>query len=79
MAETRLDLSVIKDSLVRRLREIPSSPVRIRDSRLRKLASEFRRTELENCNDIIPCDLTKWGFPANMSFDDFLYEALYGR
>jgi hypothetical protein len=72
-----MDLSFLKDSLVRRLREIPSSPARVRDSRLRKLASEFNKTELENCNDIIPCDLSRWGFPKSMSFDNFLYEALW--
>jgi len=65
-----------KKLLVEQLRGIPSSPARVRDSRLRKLAIQFKG-ELENCGDLIPCNLEKWGFRASMSFDEFIYEAIY--
>jgi hypothetical protein len=68
-------IQVSKEIFVNALREIPSGPARVRDSRLRKLAAHYR-LELENCTDEIPCDLTRWGFRGSMTFDDFIYEAL---
>ena len=68
-------IQVSKEMFVNALREIPSGPARVRDSRLRKLALRYK-LDLENCTDEIPCDLTRWGFQGSMTFDDFLYEAL---
>lgn len=57
---------------VEALRAIPSSPARVRDSRLRKLAMRYR--DLKECNDEIPYSLQRFGMQDRMTFDDFIWE-----
>jgi hypothetical protein len=67
------NLSIVdKEMFVDALREIPSGPDRVRDSRLRKLAAKYYH--LKGCNDEIPYSLQRFGLPDRMSFDDFIWK-----
>jgi len=65
-------LLIDKEHFVEELRKIPSSPERVRDSRLRKLAARYHH--LKACDDEIPYSLQRFGMQDRMSFDDFIWE-----
>ena len=74
-ARKQMNVEVSKKHFVEALRGIPSGPARVRDSRLRKLAVQYR-DDLKECNDEIPYSLQRLGMQDRMTFDDFIWEVV---
>jgi hypothetical protein len=64
-------IEVQKQIFVEALRGIPTRPAE-QNRPLRDLVIRFR-DHLGDCNDEIPLDLKRFGFPSPMTFSDFIY------
>jgi hypothetical protein len=68
-------LEIIKEQFVEALRNMPARPP-VRNRPLKDLVSKYR--ELEHCTDEIPCNVTRFGMTAGMTYEDFIYAVIWG-
>ena len=68
-------LEILKEQFVEALHKMPARS-RARNRPLKDVVNKYR--ELEHCVDEIPCNLTRFGMTASMSYEDFIYAVTWG-
>lgn len=68
-------LEINKETFVYALERIPSRPAK-RNRPLKDLVNKYR-LDLEDCNDEIPLNLSRFGMRARMTFSDFIYDVTW--
>jgi hypothetical protein len=68
-------LEILKEQFVEALRNMPARPP-VRNRPLKDLVTKYR--ELEHCTDEIPCNVTRFGMTASMTYEDFIYAVIWG-